>query len=238
MPNYGDILYWENRYQEQRDSTFDWIEDYQGIRGIIIDVLEKEKFSNQIKVLNVGCGNSELGEKLFLEEDYNIYINNIDISRNVIQNMKERCKEMESRMNWEIMDVRDIKYSQGYFDIVIDKCTLDTILCGKDGHLNVAIMTKEIQRVLKTSGIYILISHSGPDTRISHLNKNHLAFDISISEYRNQFPDEDNLDEKVYYVYICKKKNEADYISGEYFSSVYYELNQKETVEEESDEDK
>ncbi len=26
MPNYGDPKYWEQRYNEQKDTTFDWLE--------------------------------------------------------------------------------------------------------------------------------------------------------------------------------------------------------------------
>lgn len=67
------------------------------------------------------------------------------------------------------MDVRDLQYEDNYFDLIIDKSTMDALLCGDQSFLNVAIMTKEVQRVLKTSGIYLIISYGQPENRIMHL---------------------------------------------------------------------
>ena len=55
MPNYGDKNYWEERYDEQSGTTFDWLEDYESIKPIIDNLgIKKES-----RILNVGCGNSE-----------------------------------------------------------------------------------------------------------------------------------------------------------------------------------
>jgi ubiquinone/menaquinone biosynthesis C-methylase UbiE len=78
------------------------------------------------------------------------------------------------------MDVRDLSYDDETFDLIIDKSTMDALLCGDQSFLNVAIMTKEVQRVLKTGGIYMIISYGQPENRIPHLEREHLSFDISI----------------------------------------------------------
>lgn len=31
MPNYGDLKYWEERYKNQKNKTFDWLEDYSSL---------------------------------------------------------------------------------------------------------------------------------------------------------------------------------------------------------------
>jgi len=67
------------------------------------------------------------------------------------------------------MDVRDLKYPSETFDLAIDKSTIDALLCGDHSFLNVAIMTKEIQRILKVGGIYLIISYGQPDNRVMHL---------------------------------------------------------------------
>lgn len=46
--------------------------------------------------------------------------------------------------------------------------TLDAILCGKRSFMNAAVMLKEVQRVLKTGGIYIAISYGNPQSRFGH----------------------------------------------------------------------
>ena len=68
----------------------------------------------------------------------------------------------------EVMDVRQIKYADKFFDIAIDKSTIDALLCGDNSFLNVAVMTKEVQRVLKNGGIYMVISYGAPENRTFH----------------------------------------------------------------------
>ena len=84
MPNYGDPKYWEDRYNEQNTTTFDWLEDYETLKPIIDDLLLKK----DCKILNLGCGNSEFCENMYDDGYKNIYNN--DICENVIKFMKER----------------------------------------------------------------------------------------------------------------------------------------------------
>lgn len=72
---------------------------------------------------------------------HNIY--NMDISSVVIDQMKERYADKE-KMIWEVMDAREMSYEDEMFDIVIDKSTIDALLCGESAFLNVAKMTKEV----------------------------------------------------------------------------------------------
>ena len=54
--------------------------------------------------------------------------------------------------------------------------TIDAILCGNESFLNTAKMLKEVQRVLKTGGIYIIVSYGSPENRVFHLVKKPLNF--------------------------------------------------------------
>jgi EEF1A lysine methyltransferase 4 len=47
-------------------------------------------------------------------------IENIDISSVVIEQMRKRSRA-RTNMTWEVMDVRDMKYPDNYFDLAIDK---------------------------------------------------------------------------------------------------------------------
>ena len=40
------------------------------------------------------------------------------------------------------MDVRDMNYESNFFDMIIDKSTIDAILCGEDAFINTAKMLK------------------------------------------------------------------------------------------------
>ena len=200
MPNYGDKKYWEDRYEEQKGKTFEWLEDYSAIKPIITKIGTKKNAN----ILNVGCGNSEFSENMYSDGFTNIY--NIDICPNVISFMKERNKNKKG-MYYQEMDVRDMKFQSGFFDLVIDKSTIDALLCGNHSFINVTKMTKEISRVLKVGGVYLIISYGKPENRVFHLERKHLGFDVQIYTIKKQ---EIGQTEKLHYAYVCKKLAKSD----------------------------
>jgi hypothetical protein len=52
---------------------------------------------------------------------------NMDISEACIDEMKQKRPDMK----WEVMDARDLGYDSQMFDMIIDKSTIDALLCGK-----------------------------------------------------------------------------------------------------------
>lgn len=81
-------------------------------------------------------------------------------------------------MMYEVMDCCNMKYPDEYFDVAIDKSTIDAILCGDNAFINVAMMMKEVQRVLKTGGHYLAISYGKPENRSFHFEREHLKFNL------------------------------------------------------------
>ena len=227
MPNYGDIKYWEERYKSAEDSTFDWLENYSSLKDII-STLNIPKETGQI--LNLGCGNSEFSENMYCDGYKNII--NIDISHNVIKAMKERNKDKVG-MVYEVMDVRDLKYEDNTFDLAVDKSTIDALLCGDDAFINVAKMIKEVQRVLKVGGYYMIVSYGTPEYRMLHLNRKFEKFKIEILRIEKDFVEEDGYD-KHHYIYLCQKLEGADEVSQKFFDKTINELiiRQKEEEEE------
>ena len=199
MPNYGEKKYWVERYESEKGKTFDWLEDYESLKPMIKDLgIKKDDF-----ILNVGCGNSEFSEKMYNDGFKNNY--NIDICPNVINFMKERNKE-KTNLIYKEMDARNMKdFNDETFDLVIDKSTLDALLCGEDAFVNVALMTKEISRVLKTGGIYLVISYGSPEYRLYHFKRKHLAFDVQVIEIK----DKKRQEVSSHFAYVCKKLPEA-----------------------------
>lgn len=214
MPNYGDPEYWEKRYEEQKGKTYDWLEDYESLGPII-----KQLISPDANILVLGCGNAELSEEMY--NDGFTHIDNIDISTAVIQQMKDRNADKPS-MAWTVMNVMDIKFPNGHFDLAIDKSTIDALLCGDDAFINVAKMTKEVQRVLKVGGVYMAISYGIPDTRLEHFNWKHLHWEVS---YQTINPETENP----HYVYLCRKKIGADEVCEENWEEIELSLTENKT---------
>ena len=104
-------------------------------------------------------------------------IHNADISSVVIKQMRERNQD-RVKMTYEVMDCSDMSsIPDNFFDVAIDKSTIDALLCGDNAYLMVAKLTREIQRVLKpTLGVYIAISYGKPETRAQHFERAHLKF--------------------------------------------------------------
>ena len=172
MPNYGDKKYWNKRYQSQSNCTFDWLEDFYSLQPLISKYVSKDA-----RILMLGCGNSKLSEDMYDNGYKNIV--NIDISNVVIEFMKERNKESRPDMKWIEMDGLDLDFLENSFDVVLDKSTLDAVLCGEMSFINSAVMLKEIQRVLKVGGVYLAISYGAPESRVFHLEREHLSFELN-----------------------------------------------------------
>ena len=239
MPNYGDPKYWENRYKNSK-STFDWLEDYNSLKSIISDLIpeENKKFST---ILNLGCGNSLLCEEMYDDGYKNII--NIDLSETVIKYMEKRNKEIRKKLKFFVMDCRELNINNNSIDLAIDKSTIDALLCGENSFINVAKMLKEVQRVLKIGGYYLMISYGCPENRLIHIERKFLGFDIKIfkiaknekveilnennnkdnNNNKNNIDDNNNF-ESSHYVYICKKKTNADYLSNKYYKTILNDL--------------
>ena len=59
------------------------------------------------------------------------------------------------------------EFSPGEFNIVIDKGTLDSILCGDNSVPNAEKMMQEIYRVLGPKGVYICVTYGDEEHRIN-----------------------------------------------------------------------
>ena len=92
--------------------------------------------------------------------------------------MALRNKEKRPGMNWQVMDCRDLSYESSFFDLIIDKSTIDALLCGENAYTNVAMMLKECQRVLKTDGYYVAISYGSPKVRELHFKQEMLGWKL------------------------------------------------------------
>jgi len=155
MPNYGDATYWDDRYTQQKQTTFDWLESWSDVKesiernavnGCYQDqcLVNKDQLvaiRNATKTLNLGCGNSVMCEDMY--DDGYLHISNMDISSVCIDQMKGRNSQRRPEMDWEVMDVRDLKYPNETFDLIVDKSTIDALLCGNYAYFNVAVMMKE-----------------------------------------------------------------------------------------------
>merc|ERR1712039_579791 len=136
-------------------------------------------------------------------------ITNIDISMVVVKAMQEKYRDKPG-MSYTQCDARAMELPDQDFNVVLDKATLDSILCGEGSTHNAQKMLQEVSRVLQPNGKYIAISHGQPSYRLTYLQRP--EFDWTVHTYPVQKPmmgmtaslssdDKDN----VHYIYVCVK---------------------------------
>jgi ubiquinone/menaquinone biosynthesis C-methylase UbiE len=164
---YQHQSYWEERYTKDT-GTYEWFRGWQALRHILVKYIPADS-----RLLNLGCGNSTITEDIYDEYGAGMDIENIDFSEICIQNMEERNREKRPSMKWLVMDILDLKYEDETFDIVLDKGTMDAIMCEKGDVWNVSedlaakidAMLTGVSRILKPGGKYIYITFGQPHFR-------------------------------------------------------------------------
>jgi SAM-dependent methyltransferase len=149
---------------------FEWLTSASSIDAPLTSAFQG--MSNEPKrVLHVGSGSSVLGEYLLEEPKYNIgEVVDADINGDTIRQMRERWEASLLRresspaglLTFLEVDLSEpTDYPSHYFDLVLDKSTLDCTLCSDDAS---AGMLTEIYRLLKPEGgVYLLISFNHID---------------------------------------------------------------------------
>ncbi|KAE8714255.1 S-adenosyl-L-methionine-dependent methyltransferases superfamily protein isoform 2 [Hibiscus syriacus] len=223
---YGEPWYWDNRYAHE-SAPFDWYQKYPALAPLIrIYVPHRHQ-----RVLVVGCGNSAFSEEM-VNDGYEVVVN-VDISSVVIEAMQAKYSNWQ-QLKYIKLDVRDMSpFQSGSFDAVIDKGTLDSILCGNNSRQNAAQMLDEVWRVLKEKGVYILVTYGAPVYRLGLLKESctwsiklhviakfgpegsseqparELTDPIPLDESGSSVEDVLGKNPDVHYIYVCTKLPKA-----------------------------
>ncbi|KAH0787475.1 Phosphoethanolamine N-methyltransferase-related protein [Histomonas meleagridis] len=193
VEDFGNPEYWENRYASSP-------EDYEWYFGW--DFL-KEKLENICNgrevVLNLGCGNSRMPYEM-RNSFKKIY--NMDISNNVINQMKEKYSN-EKNLIWEQMDCAELKYEDEFFDVIFDKATIDAILCSDNFKEMTYSAILECSRTLKTNGLLVIMTCGlfHPNLTNSVFKGNKLNWELlKTSNFKNPTNKEQTI-----FLYVLKK---------------------------------
>ncbi|XP_054835158.1 eEF1A lysine and N-terminal methyltransferase [Eublepharis macularius] len=151
--DFGSAGYWERFFRERGERAFEWYGEWEELREPLGRYLRPRD-----SILVVGCGNSELSEQLY-DEGYQSIIN-VDISERVIKQMGERSAHLRPKMSYLVMDVLQMDFPDGHFQVVLDKGTLDALLTDGEGAAlaRAEQMFAEIVRVLQFGGRYLCVS--------------------------------------------------------------------------------
>jgi len=148
---YADPTFWESRFREQ-EGMFDWYATFSELSAVFNEFCPP---NDSLRLLMVGCGNSELSAQMHAAGYHQI--TNIDIAPAAVEKMSQSFADLN--MDWKVMDATAMSFPDHSFGLAVDKGTLDAMMSG-DG-ASAAPMVAEIHRTLKPGGIFVLVSHNG-----------------------------------------------------------------------------
>lgn len=141
------------------DDTFEWYAEWPELREPLLSLLTSDATGTSIAELQIlvpGCGNSRLSEHLY---DAGIHaITNIDFSKIVISDMLRRNVRDRPSMRWRFMDMTQMQFMDGTFDVVLDKGGLDALMEPEVGSKLGKQYLSEVKRVLKSRGKFICLT--------------------------------------------------------------------------------
>lgn len=124
-------------YTRSDPEPYDWYQRYASLKELLGQNVRKSD-----TVLVTGCGNSRLSEEMY--DDGFSSITNVDYSPPVIDLMRAKHADKKG-MSWHVMDViSHINFPDNSFDAVLDKGTLDCVLCGPSSTASAASYCSEV----------------------------------------------------------------------------------------------
>lgn len=163
MSDFDLKSYWEERYRNQKE-LFEWYQNYSSLKQIIIPIFKEKKNPS---ILVPGCGNSKVSEDLYNEGFLNIV--NIDFSDEIVQHMQKRNEQKCPKMSYQVMDITQMTFKPNEFDFILDKGAFDCLACSENTQNTIDKYLNGVKEILKPKGVFICISHCGPEQRLRYL---------------------------------------------------------------------
>lgn len=109
------------------------------------------------------------------------------------------------------MDCLDLKFADAQFNVVMDKGTLDSLLCGDNSTANTAKYCAEVSRSLAADGVFFIVSYGTPENRMSYLEVEEYGWSVNVHTIAkptvSAAATADASDaSSVHYVYVCQKR--------------------------------
>lgn len=194
---YKDVDYWNERYRTEE--SFEWFGDFTKFEHLI-----KEHVGVEENILILGCGNSALSCDMH-QAGYTS-ITNIDYSSVCVETMAERHRG-RAELSWLCMDTRHLAFPDAFFDVVLEKGTLDAMLVEETDPWRVSNdaaqllhqVLLEVSRVLKPGGRFISVTFAQPHFRKRLYARAEYGWSIKHYHYGNSFH---------YFLYVLTKGEE------------------------------
>lgn len=157
--SYGSKEYWERRY-EQQQQTEDWLVPWTTLAPVVLPHLAP---SNAIVIL--GSGTSTIGEELWDAGFHDVV--GVDYAASAVAQMNARTNG-RTGLSYLEGDVRALPLREESIDVALDKGTLDALACTDDPEAMIAAMARDVARVLRPGGRWLIVSMRAPRNRLAY----------------------------------------------------------------------
>lgn len=168
-PAYGSQEYWDRRYANPATANHEWYFGYDTLQPLVHELLPS-RLSEQWSALEIGCGDRPLLPDLAADPHFaGCRAICFDYAPTVVRALRHAAREAARNdpslpvMSYEQADARSLVYPNDSFDIVIDKGTIDAMMCSDtQGVSNARQICSEAARVVSPGGLLIVVSHMSP----------------------------------------------------------------------------
>ncbi|PNH07189.1 Methyltransferase-like protein 13 [Tetrabaena socialis] len=171
--------YWDARYRREGGAPFEWYRDWGSLESILSRHLDKSE-----RLLHVGVGTSRIQYQMHLDGYRDIV--NVDYAPVCIQQLSALHAGVPG-LSYEVADCRSMpQYGDASFGGLLDKGTLDALLCGESEEADSLAMLLECQRVLAPGSSYVCITWQPPRARLPYLQHPGLGWGVEFYEVGQQ----------------------------------------------------
>eukprot|EP00798_Chlamydomonas_sp_ICE-L_P031306 gene31305-6453_t len=176
--NFSDATYWNRKYDIDR-LPFEWYRGWQSLEPLLLKYLPP-----QLPILQVGVGTSTIQHDMVIDGGYTRVVN-LDYADVCIERMSKMHADVPA-LEYVMGDVKKIDFEDQSFGGILDKGTLDALLCGDCAEGDAHKMMIECSRLLQPGCSYFMVTHGPPPARLSFLNHPEYGWDILVHEVGQQ----------------------------------------------------
>ncbi|KAJ3412418.1 hypothetical protein HDV05_000776 [Chytridiales sp. JEL 0842] len=179
MPDYSNPKYWKAHYRTSTVRAYEWFLPWNAISGHLKNIVPAGG-----SVLNIGCGNSLVGQQMLNDKSAS-YVLSVDIAESAVQALKSLSKSTENKKqpleDLLVLDATSLPFRSTssnplLFDWAFDKGTLDGLLYTPNP---IPLLQKIWAAVSKVSDTFVLVSLGRPETRLPLIEEQIGGWEVS-----------------------------------------------------------
>ncbi|XP_007943067.1 citrate synthase-lysine N-methyltransferase CSKMT, mitochondrial [Orycteropus afer afer] len=173
--------------------TFDWFFGYEEAQSLLLPLLQEARATCPLRVLDVGCGTSNLCTGLYTKYPHPVDVLGVDFSPVAVAHMNNLLEGGQDQaplcpahpascIHFVQADVQNLGpvAPSGSFHLVLDKGTWDAVARG--GLPGACQLLSECLRVLSPRGTLIQFSDEDPDVRLPCLEQGSQGCTVTVQE--------------------------------------------------------